>query len=100
EDGSSVLNYFSSWSEERRRMLAGKTGTGQVSQIDLENNAWFAAFAPYDDPEIAVVVFIPNGYAGSRAAYTVEKIVSLYLDRKQTQSTETLEKQNALLNVE
>lgn len=100
EDGSSVIEYFRSWSEERRRMLAGKTGTGQVSQIDIENNAWFVAFAPYDEPEIAVVVFIPNGYAGSRAAYTVEKIVSMYLDRKEQQVTDVLENTGTVKNVE
>lgn len=99
EDGSSVISYFSSWPEERRKMLAGKTGTGQVSQIDLENNAWFAAFAPYDDPEIAVVVYIPNGYAGSRAAYTVEKIVSLYLDRKEQLPSDNLDKTNVVQDV-
>ena len=100
EDGGSVTSYFSSWSEERRKMLAGKTGTGQVSQIDLENNAWFAAFAPYDNPEIAVVVFIPNGYAGARAAYTVEKIVSMYLDRKEQRVTDKLDNTNVVHNVE
>lgn len=100
EDGSSVINYFSSWTEERRKQLAGKTGTGQVSQIDLENNAWFAAFAPYEEPEIAVVVYIPNGYAGARAAYTVEKIVSLYLDRKEQQKTDNLDKTNVVQDVE
>ncbi len=98
-DGGNAISYFSDWDEERLSQLAGKTGTGQVSQIDLENNAWFAAFAPYDEPEIAVVTFLPNGYAGSRASYTVEQIVSYYLDQKEAQNVNTLDKGNTIDNM-
>ncbi len=59
--------------------IAGKTGTAQViaqeRRIDNENlapenrdHAWFASFAPADDPRLVVVVFVENGGAGSRAA--------------------------------
>ncbi len=47
--------------------IAGKTGTAQTS-VALNNHAWFAGFAPFEDPEIAVVVLLENG--GS-SAYTV-----------------------------
>ena len=39
-------------------------------------------FAPYEDPEICVVVYIPNGIAGDRGATTVRAVVEYYLDEK------------------
>jgi penicillin-binding protein 2 len=62
--------------------IGGKTGTAQVSTIDLENNSWFVAFAPFDSPEIAVVVYIPHGYKGIYSAYTAQTIIEYYLDKK------------------
>ncbi|MEA5002362.1 MAG: penicillin-binding transpeptidase domain-containing protein [Christensenella sp.] len=69
------------------KMIGGKTGTGQVSEVELENNAWFVAFAPYDDPEIAVVSYIPNGYSGASAAPAARSIIEYYLDGKETEGT-------------
>lgn len=40
--------------------MAGKTGTAQSAQ-GAAPHAWFIAFAPADDPEIAVAVFVENG---------------------------------------
>ena len=34
----------------------------------LRNHAWFASFAPLDDPQIVVVVFNEHGGAGSTGA--------------------------------
>jgi penicillin-binding protein 2 len=63
--------------------MAGKTGTAQTSHVaqrDLEparawyfnrDHAWFAGFAPAKSPEIAIVVLIEHGGAGSRAAAPV-----------------------------
>jgi penicillin-binding protein 2 len=53
--------------------IAGKTGTAQVighdSQVKLskntESHALFIAFAPYDDPKIAVSVIVEHGKGGS-----------------------------------
>ena len=62
----------------------GKTGTSQVTiggiKLDLENNAWFICLAPQEHPKIAVVSFIPNGYAGSHATQAVRDFVGWYLD--------------------
>ena len=45
-----------------------KTGTSQITvgkiKIDIENNAWFVCLTPYDDPQLALVSYIPNGYSG------------------------------------
>jgi len=41
---------------------------------------WFISFAPYDDPEIAVVVLIPQGGSGGYAAPIVRDIYGTYFD--------------------
>ena len=56
----------------------GKTGTVQVVGREtsenlpkakrIEDHAWFAGFAPVNDPQIVVVVFVENGGHGSTAA--------------------------------
>ncbi|GAB4561749.1 MAG: penicillin-binding protein 2 [Anaerolineae bacterium] len=53
--------------------VAGKTGTAEFpgerdEKGNLPTHAWFVAFAPYQDPEIAVVVFVENGGEGSEVA--------------------------------
>ena len=69
--------------------IAGKTGTAQVvrqatrvSPDDLESIPWerrdhalFAAFAPADDPRIAVAVVVEHGGSGSRAAAPLARTV-------------------------
>jgi len=49
---------------------AGKTGTAQWSQTK-ENHAWFLSFAPYDDPEIVLVVLIEEGGEGSAVSVPI-----------------------------
>ncbi|HOV70520.1 MAG TPA: penicillin-binding transpeptidase domain-containing protein, partial [Clostridia bacterium] len=80
DDSSTARKHFSGF--EYVDMMGGKTGTAQVSSINLENNSWFVSFAPFDKPEIAVVVFIPNGYSGGMSSHTTKQIVKYYLDRK------------------
>jgi len=43
-------------------VIAGKTGTAQNPGI--ASHAWFAGFAPFDDPKICVVVLIEHGGKG------------------------------------
>ncbi|NVK02270.1 MAG: penicillin-binding protein 2 [Oceanospirillaceae bacterium] len=69
-------------------VMAGKTGTAQVVGIAQEaeydseallerhrDHALFIAFAPVDDPKIAVAVVVENGEGGSRAAAPVAREV-------------------------
>jgi penicillin-binding protein 2 len=46
--------------------VAGKTGTAQNPHGD--DHAWFIAFAPYEDPVIALAVIVENGGGGSAVA--------------------------------
>ncbi len=59
--------------------VAGKTGTAQIDMKDsLKNTSWFAGFAPYDDPEIAIVVMIPNGKESSNANFVTIRMLEEY----------------------
>jgi len=74
--------------------VAGKTGTGEFCDaIALAKNrcqpgnwpthAWFVGYAPYDDPEIAVVAFVYNGGEGaSVAGPIVRKVMNAYFGLK------------------
>lgn len=57
--------------------VAGKTGTAQESK-KRGNHAFFISFAPYENPEIAVTVNIPNGYSSSNAALAAKNVYSFY----------------------
>lgn len=61
--------------------VGGKTGSAEAGQDENGGdivNAWFAAFAPYDDPEIAVVVMVENGGHGNYTAEAVRNIMAEY----------------------
>ena len=47
--------------------VAGKTGTAEVGQ-DKPTNAWFIAFAPADNPTVALAIMIEGGGLGGRVA--------------------------------
>ena len=73
--------------------IAGKTGTAQVvgmkqgekydaSKIDERHrdHAWFIAFAPAEQPRIALVVLVENGgHGGGTAAPIARKVMDYYL---------------------
>ncbi len=56
--------------------VGGKTGSAETSTDDV--NAWFVGFAPFDNPEIAVVVMVENGGHGNYTAEAVKEIMSEY----------------------
>ncbi len=68
--------------------IAAKTGTAQVTAIDLENNAWFVCFAPRQDPEIAICVFVPHGYSGGMASLAARDFIDWYLDQTELRTTD------------
>ena len=44
--------------------VSGKTGTAEDNSSHGEDHAWFASYAPSDDPEIVVVAFAANSPGG------------------------------------
>ncbi len=95
EEEGTAIDYFEGF--EYRDDIGGKTGTAQVSQIDLENNSWFVSFAPFDDPEIAVVVYVPHGYKGGLSSYVAQDIIRYYMDEKKIVAEQTIPDSNSLV---
>lgn len=56
--------------------VGGKTGSAETSTGKV--NAWFVGFAPFDDPQIAVVVLVENGGHGYYTAEAVKEIIEQY----------------------
>lgn len=55
---------------------AGKTGTSQFDGADpKKTHAWFTAYAPYEDPEIAIAIIVEAGGEGHAAAVPIVKNV-------------------------
>jgi penicillin-binding protein 2 len=92
DDSSTARKHFQGFKYVDQ--MGGKTGTAQVSKINLENNSWFVSFAPFDKPEIAVVVYIPNGYSGGMSAHTTKQIIQYYLDNNSNRTVQTLPEEN------
>jgi penicillin-binding protein 2 len=60
-------------------VVCGKTGTAQSGGAGVRPGAWFAAFAPQEDPEIAIAVVVENSCEGSEVASPiVARIVEDY----------------------
>ncbi|NLZ54055.1 MAG: penicillin-binding protein 2, partial [Thermoanaerobacteraceae bacterium] len=54
--------------------VAGKTGTAEWD-VTKDPHGWFVAFAPYEDPEIAVVVFIEQAGSGGTTGGPIAKAI-------------------------
>ena len=73
--------------------VGGKTGSAEAGKDANGNdlvNAWFAAFAPYNDPEIAVVVMVENGGHGNYTAEAVRDIMAEYFGMNTQDITEDM----------
>lgn len=80
---------------DERWQMAGKTGTAQVVKQELKtlkkvsetpwryrDHAWFAAFAPFKSPKIAVAVIVEHGgHGGSTAAPIARQVIEYYLNK-------------------
>jgi len=73
--------------------LCGKTGTAENfkringERIQFTDHSIFIAFAPKDNPKIAIAVFVENGYWGSRwaapiASLMIEKYINGSIERE------------------
>lgn len=73
--------------------ICGKTGTAENftringKRVQLTDHSIFVAFAPKDDPQIAIAVFVENGYWGGRyagriAGLMIEKYLRGEITRK------------------
>ncbi|HEY6106794.1 MAG TPA: penicillin-binding protein 2 [Anaeromyxobacteraceae bacterium] len=91
------------WSRLSDVVMAGKTGTAQVVKMGAtrrkasevsyfeRDHAWFAAFAPADDPQVVVVVLNEHsGFGASNAAPTASAVVKKWIEiQKQDEAERT-----------
>lgn len=87
EAGGTAYNIFKGFNQE----VAGKTGSAEAGKDKNGNdlvNAWFVCFAPYEKPEVAVVVMIENGGHGNYAAEVARDVLTQYFGMNQ--STEAI----------
>ncbi|MBT4791533.1 MAG: penicillin-binding protein 2, partial [Halobacteriovoraceae bacterium] len=82
------------WRRGFGNQMAGKTGTSQVvraqgddelyskcseKEYKFRHHGLFVAFAPFDNPKIAVAAFVEHGCGSSAAAPIVEKVINTYM---------------------
>ena len=97
EAGGTAYNIFKGFNQE----VAGKTGSAEAGKDKDGNdlvNAWFVCFAPYEKPEVAVVVMIENGGHGNYAAEVARDVLTQYFGMNE--STEINESMTATPFVE
>lgn len=90
ESGGTAYSTFGNFDIE----VAGKTGTAQVGN---KTNGWFAGFAPYNNPEIAVVVVVENVTHGGYIAEVAREIFAEYFGMN---AQEIVESQEAIPSVQ
>lgn len=73
--------------------IGGKTGTAENfaiingKRVQLTDHSIFVAFAPVEDPKIAIAVFVENGYYGARVAAPVAALmIEKYIKGKITRT--------------
>lgn len=76
ETGGTAYSIFKDFNIE----VGGKTGSAQAGTKNGQDivHAWFVGFAPFENPEIVVVVMIENGSHGSYSAEVVKQIMAEY----------------------
>lgn len=78
------------WIKQQDVVIAGKTGTSQNPHG--KDHALFVGFAPYDNPKIAVAVFVENvGFGSTHAAPIARDLIRSYLrlDKQKEDKIET-----------
>jgi penicillin-binding protein 2 len=56
-----------------------ETGEDEADEIALKDHAWFVAYAPSEEPTIAVAVFVEHGDHGSWVSPIAKEIIQAYL---------------------
>ena len=95
ESGGTAYKYF----KDFNITVGGKTGSAQVGVGDKIEyaHAWFVGFAPFDNPEIAVVILVERGGSGSYTAEAARDVMAEYFGMN---SNNVLENTNAIPTTE
>lgn len=93
ETGGTAYNIFRNFNIE----VGGKTGSAEAANKYV--NAWFAGFAPYDNPEIAVVIMVENGGHGNYTAEAVRDIIAEYFGMNTNDVSEDMRATSYMENI-
>lgn len=83
ESGGTAYSTFKNFNIE----VGGKTGSAQAGK---KTNGWFVGFAPFESPEIAVVVLVENGGHGGYTAEVARDIFAEYFGMNTNDVTEDM----------
>lgn len=88
EEGGTAYTVFKDFAIE----LGGKTGSAEMTDNKKSKDviAWFAGFAPYDNPEIAIVVMVEKGGHGYYTAEVVRDIMTEYFGMNVQETNEDM----------
>ena len=73
--------------------VAGKTGTAETGINGTSDNVAFICFAPLDDPQIAVSIYIEKGGSAAKAATVARSILDAYFEVGEVSEVDTFENQ-------
>ena len=92
------------WSQVKGIEICGKTGTSENytvvngKRIKLEDHSILVAFAPKDNPKIAIAIFVENGGYGSRIAAPITSLmIEKYLNGEISEAT--VHRETSMLNI-
>ena len=92
------------WSQVKGIDICGKTGTSENytvvngKRIKLEDHSILVAFAPKDNPKIAIAIFVENGGYGSRIAAPITSLmIEKYLNGEISEAT--AHRETSMLNI-
>ena len=78
--------------------IAGKTGSAQTG-VEGEADGWFVGFAPFDEPEIAVVVLVEKAGSGGYTADVARAIMEEYFGMNSEEITEDKSAESSIESV-
>lgn len=73
--------------------IAAKTGTAETGINGTSDNGAFICYAPLDDPQIAIAVYVEKGGHGSTLASIAKNMLDVYFDVDEVSDVNTFENQ-------
>jgi len=73
--------------------VAGKTGTAETGINGTSDNGAFVCFAPLEDPQIAIAVYVEKGGHGSTLASIAKNMLDVYFDVDEVSDVNSFENQ-------
>jgi penicillin-binding protein 2 len=73
--------------------VAGKTGTAETGILGTSDNVAFVCFAPLENPQIAVSIYVEKGGSAAKAASIARSILDAYFDVDEVGDVNSFENQ-------